>query len=235
MIDAHLPSRRPPRVLAVFSFRHDAHLVPALLRNIAPLVDGWISFDDRASEDLFSNETTRRLALLEAARDAGAEWALAVDPDERFDWLTRFSMRRLMDGPADAYWFRLREMYSPRHFRTDGVWGRKTQARLLRLTGGIVKPEGQLHVPWQACIGAQRIEPAGHDLYHLKMIAPLRRVARADLYERLDPERRMQPMGYRYLADDAGMALQRVPLWRSYWPRHVDDGGLWMPPPHPSP
>ena len=36
--------QRPPRVLALFSFRHDAHLVQDLIENIRPMVDGWVSY-----------------------------------------------------------------------------------------------------------------------------------------------------------------------------------------------
>lgn len=228
MLAVHVSSRKTPHVVAIFSFRHDAHLVPAMLKNIAPLVDGWICYDDRASTEIFSNESHRRFTLLQAARDIGAQWVLAVDPDERFEWLTRYSMRRLMDGVADAYWFWLREMYSPRHFRVDGIWGKKRQTRLLRLTEVIEQPSDNLHIPWQSFLNPQRVDPSGHSLYHLKMISPARRVARARLYEQLDPDHRMQAIGYEYLRDEFGMQLQKVNPWRSYWPLHSDDGGLWM-------
>lgn len=68
------------------------------------------------------------------------------------------------------------------------------------------------------------------DLYHLKMITPERRRARAALYNRLDPERRMQPIGYDYLADDEGAVLEQIPPGREYHPPHIEDGGLWMEP-----
>lgn len=229
MLDIHIRKNRKPRILAIYSYRYDAHLVPAMLKNIAPLVDGWIGYDDRQAMCLFSNETRRRLTLLQAARDAGAQWVLAVDPDERLEWLTRFSIGRLMDGDADAYWFWLREMYTPRHYRVDGIWGRKRQTRLLRLTDSLTDPGDKLHIPWHKCVNAQQVAPSGHCIYHLKMIEPGRRVARARLYNQLDPDRRMQAIGYDYLQDESGMQLKRIRPWRGYWPRHVDDGQLWMP------
>ena len=73
------PGQRP-NVVAIFSFRHDAHLVPDLIENIAPMVDGWIAFDDTASTAFFSDEWGRRRALIEAALGIGARWILAVDP-----------------------------------------------------------------------------------------------------------------------------------------------------------
>jgi hypothetical protein len=69
------------------------------------------------------------------------------------------------------------------------------------------------------------------NIYHLKMIAPVRRLGRRDLYKHLDPENRFQSMGYDYLADEHGMTLEEIPEHRQYSPVHVDDGGLWMPEP----
>lgn len=114
MITTTVLAQRTPRLLAVYSFRFDAHLVPAMLANIEPLVDGWIAFDDRAAaEGRMSDEVPRRLALLHAAREAGAEWVLAVDPDERFEARWRRRIRSLLDGEANAYSLALREMYTP--------------------------------------------------------------------------------------------------------------------------
>jgi len=231
VISADLPSGRTPRILAIYSFRFDAHLVPAMLSNLEPIVDGFISFDDRQTEaSVMSHEVPRRLALLHAAREAGAEWVLSVDPDERFETRLRRLMPRLLDGDATAYSFAFREMYTPSRYRVDGVWGSKRQARLVRIAEGIVTdlPESDYHIPVSAFIPAARIQRADGNIYHLKMITAARRRARAALYEGLDPEHRMQAKGYDYLADETGLKLERIPLGRGYRPRHVDDGNLWM-------
>jgi hypothetical protein len=232
VISAHIKSGpRRPRVLAVFSYRYDAHLVPALLANIEPMVDGWVAYDDRASQDVFSNEGARRSALLHAALQAGAEWALAVDPDERFEASLASALPELCSAApsARAYTFALREMYSNRHYRIDGVWGQKRQARLLSLSQGVIRPDGDLHLSWSSFIPAPHLSDTHYNLYHLKMITPERRKARAELYNFLDPERRMQRIGYDYLADDAGAQLEPIPPGREFHPAHKEDGGLWMP------
>jgi hypothetical protein len=229
MISAHLRSGRPARVLAVFSFRYDAHLVPELIANIDPFVDGWIAYDDRAATGVFSNEVQRRTALLNAARDAGAAWALAVDPDERFESALADRMSALRDhAEARAHTFPVREMYGADHYRVDGVWGQKRQARLLALDQGVVAPPGDLHLPWSRFIPNATLHHTDINLYHLKMITAERRKARAALYNHLDPDRMMQSIGYDYLADDSGAELQMVPAERAYFPPHRDDGGLWM-------
>lgn len=216
--------------MAVFSFRYDAHLVPALVANIEPLVDGWVSYDDRAGEGVFSNEVRRRTMLLHAAREAGAAWALAVDPDERFESALAGEIGRMVQTEdASAYTFALREMYSPEHYRVDGVWGQKRQARLLSLGKGIVAPAGDLHLSWASFIPNPRLRDTNYNLYHLKMITPERRSARAALYKHLDPGGSMQRIGYDYLADDTGAELERIADGRHYHPPHSEDGGLWMP------
>jgi hypothetical protein len=222
--------RRAPHVVAVFSFRYDAHLVPALLDNIGPMTDGWVAYDDTGSTGLFSEEVDRRLSLLQAARETGASWALAVDPDERFEsgLASRIDRLTRREGPY-AYSFALREMYSPDEYRIDGLWGEKRIARLLCLTRGISRPAGQLHLSWSSFVPGVRVRHTRFNIYHLKMIAPQRRLARAALYRHLDPDNRMQAIGYDYLADDAGKILERIPQGREYHPPHIDDGGLWMP------
>jgi hypothetical protein len=231
VITSHIKGRRTPHVLAIFSYRYDAHLVPALIANVEPLVDGWVAYDDREARELFSNEGARRTALLTAAKDAGARWALAVDPDERFEAALAEAMPRLTAvADARAYTFALREMYGPDRYRVDGVWGRKRQARLLPIGHGVTPAEGELHVSWSAFTPGARLTDTPFNLYHLKMITAERRRARAALYRHLDPERRMQPIGYDYLADDRGARLEQIPPGRDYHPPHEDDAGLWMPP-----
>lgn len=230
MISTHIKPGRVPNVLAVFSFRYDAHLVPAMVANIEPMVDGWISYDDRGGEGVFSHEVGRRTALLHAAREAGACWALAIDPDERFESALASEIGNLTQSDvACAYTFPLREMYSPDHYRVDGVWGQKRQARLLALHQGVLTPPGNLHLSWASFVPDPPLVHTEFNLYHLKMITPERRKARAALYNHLDPDSRAQRIGYSYLADDQGAQLQRIGDGREYHPPHDEDGGLWMP------
>lgn len=217
------------RIVAVFSYRYDAHLVPDLLANLDAIVDGWIAYDDRAANEIFSSETQRRRALVAAAYEAGADWILAMDPDERLESAVASRIGRLISGSGHVAWgFRCREMYTPASYRVDGPWGLKMQHRLF----GAYHPDRyraqDLHGAWFPDDIGFRLRDSGLNLYHLKMIEPKRRVARRDLYNRLDPDRRLQQIGYDYLADEAGMILEAVPAGRGYFPAHADDGGLWM-------
>ena len=216
------------RVVAVFSYRFDAHLVPDLLANLDPIVDGWIAYDDRAASGIFSSEPQRRRALLSAARESGADWVLAVDPDERFENALAERIGRLVAARQNIAWgFHFRELHEPDRYRVDGVWGRKVQHRLFRSYDPGRYPEIDLHGPWLPK-AEFRLKDSGLNLYHLKGIEPRRRSARRDLYNRLDPNGAHQAIGYDYLADETGMVLENIPARRGYRPAHVDDGGLWM-------
>lgn len=223
-------SRGYPLVLAVFSFRYDAHLVPDLIGNLRPLVDGWAGFDDRNSKELFSNEPHRRGALIERARQLGAKWVLAVDPDERLEAGAAEQIRRMTAEPARILWtFRLCELYTPTAYRTDGVWGRKRMTRLFPLLEDQQFSTHPLHGPWNPVEGRYEKRDSGLNIYHLKMITRSRREARRDLYATLDPDRKFQKIGYEYLADESGATFEEIAPGREYLPVHVEDDGLWMP------
>ena len=129
--------RDRPLVLGVFSFRHDAHLVPGLIENIGPMVDGWVSWDDRASDSPFGDESRRRKALLEAAVEHGAGWILAVDPAERIESALAGRIRDLVRAEGlVAYELRLRAMFSVTEYRVDGAWDLFGARRLFSIRRG---------------------------------------------------------------------------------------------------
>ncbi|MCT2577167.1 hypothetical protein P3C33_07875 [Mesorhizobium sp. P16.1] len=217
------------RIVAIFSYRYDAHLVPDLLANLDVIVDGWIAYDDRSADAVFSNEPQRRRALIAAAYEAGADWLLAIDPDERLEDAVASRIGQLTSGSRRNAWgFRLREMYTPASYRIDGVWGQKMQHRLFPAYHPDLSRSQGLHEAWFPEDLRFKLRDSGLNLYHLKMIEPKRRVARRDLYNHLDPEQRLQQIGYDYLTDESGAVLEAIPAGRDYFPTHVDDGRLWM-------
>ena len=221
--------RRKQKVLALFSFRFDAHLVPDLIANIDPIVDGWIAFDDTNATGVFSSQVDRRRALLQAAKENGADWVLAVDPDERFEIDTAARIASLTQASGKVAWgFNFREMYSPTTYRIDGIWGEKKRFSLFRMFDPSERSDTGLHDTWYPKSNGFKEKYCGLNLYHLKMISPARRAARSGLYEFLDPDHRDQPMGYDYLAEEAGARFETIPAKRGYNPQHIDDDGLWM-------
>jgi len=217
------------RIVAVFSYRYDAHLVPGLIENLEPIADGWIAYDDRGSGEIFSSEPARRRALLGAAFEAGADWILAMDPDERLEKAVADRIGELTSRSRRVAWgFRTLEMYTPASYRIDGAWGQKMQHRLFHAYHPDRYRSPDLHGAWFPEDLGLKLRDSGLNLYHLKMIEPKRRTARRDLYNHLDPDRRHQDIGYDYLADESGAVLETIPPGREYFPVHSDDGGLWM-------
>jgi tetratricopeptide (TPR) repeat protein len=226
------PAPDEPRVLVVFSFRHDAHLVPDLLENIRPGVHGYVAWDDRQADRAMSDEPARRVMLARTARDHGADWLLAADPDERFeagiaDWLPAL----LAHGDHILWHFQVREMFSPTQFRVDGLWASKPRLKLFPARNVLVDPTVELHGSWVSDETGLLHRASGLNLYHLRMATPERRQLRRDLYAAADPERRFQPIGYDYLTDERGMVLESVPEGRGFTPAFVEDHGLWSPDP----
>ena len=170
------PDAGGPRVLAVFSYRYDAHLVPGLLANIRPSVHGYVAWDDRNAGVALSDEPMRRNALLAEARRLGADWILAVDPDERFeDRLAHRMPEMLAMGTRNIWVFTLREMFGPFHYRTDGLWGAKRMPRLFPAWAGVADPSIALHGGWVAADSGLTPCLARINQYHLRMASPVRR------------------------------------------------------------
>jgi hypothetical protein len=220
--------RRRRQVLAIFSFRYDAHLVPDLLANLEPIVDGWVAWDDRGSSEPFSDEWQRLRALVEEAKRLGAHWVLAVDPDERLEAAVAKGIGRLLARRRPTIWsFQLREMFTPTAYRVDGIWGGRLRNRLFPVHVDLRFDEAALHAKRVPLNRGFRQRNSGFNLYHLRMISPERRRLRRDLNKVLDPAARFQDVGYDYLAEDAGAVLEEIPRGREYFPPHREDGGRW--------
>lgn len=217
-------------VLAAFSYRYDAHLVPGLLQNLAPAVHGHVAWNDTAAAAALTPETDRRQRLLDEARRLGADWILAADPDERFEDRLAARMPVLLQDEGTLWTFALREMVSAGAYRTDGVWGGKQLMRLfpLRAAGTLTL---RLHGNWVEDTTGFDVRSARVNLYHLRMASPVRRRLRRELYAAADPIREFQAIGYDYLDDERGMRVEPIPPGRSFSPPFVEDHGTWAPPP----
>lgn len=224
------PAPGTPLLLAGFSFRHDSKLVPDLIRNIAPIVHGWIALDDRHSSAWYSSEPERRKALLRTAKHYGAAWFMPIDPDERLedDWQHRIDGFLKADD-LPIWTCQVYEMFTETEFRVDGVWGGKMREKLFPITSDMHVPDVELHsLPFMYDIARPRRQTS-LAFYHLREISPVRRQLRRDQYAYLDPERTMQSIGYDYLAMEEGAVLQKISPNRPFSPSHQDDGSLWAP------
>jgi hypothetical protein len=225
--------------------RDEIRFLPGMLRNVAPQVDGIIALDDGSSDgsdrllaesplvlDLLKNlpsrpgwdEPSNHRRLVEAALRHGADWIIAIDADERLEREFRARAERVIQrGSAiglTAFGVHFRELWdSPRSFRVDGIWGRKTQPRFFRARADHQFDERPMHGAKAPLQGKVRGSFPIADLiiYHMRMVQRQDREARRLRYERFDPQARCQPgIGYAYLTDETGLRLRSVPRRRGY-------------------
>lgn len=236
--------RRRTRLLALLAIRDGMPHLPGFLRNVAPQVDGIVALDDGSSDgslelleqhqaviEVLRNPPSRpawdeignHRALVGAALRHRAEWVVCVDTDERLERGFRARAERVIARGRvfgyTAYAVRLRELWDdPGQYRADGIWGRKLIARLFQARADHEFDPRSLHGSKAPMQGKRRGRFPRTDLtiYHLGMLKPEDREARRLRYERADPDRRWQRIGYDYLTDARGLTLHQVSPHRGF-------------------
>jgi GT2 family glycosyltransferase len=237
-------SRRRTRLLVTLAVRDDIRFLPGFFDSVAPHVDGVVALDDGSTDgsaeylagraevlELIRNppdrpewdEVGNHRALVRAAVRHGADWIASLDADHRVEVEFRDRAERLIRRGrplgVEAWAWQVRELWQTEdHWRADGIWGDKRRANLFRARADHAFHEQRLHSrkpPLQAAILGTY--PKGDLIvYHLRMVDTGDRAARRERYERMDPEAEFQAVGYAYLTDEAGLALQPVPSSR-HW------------------
>ena len=234
---------RRHRVLALTAFRDEMDYLPGLFDSIGPHVDGVIALDDGSTDGSGDYAASRpevvqllqvppgtheecedailRRMLITAAWDHEADWLLGIDADERPEHAFGSRMHSELDRAdelgAAAMWVRFVELWEPGRARVDGVWGQKKKACLFRSDRSHGFDDRRLHTHWASLPEPPDSWPqADLRLYHLRMLDPARRQARVDRYQRLDPDRVHQALGYDYLVDETGIVLEDVEDDRDY-------------------
>lgn len=237
------PPIRRERLLAVIAVRDEEVHLPGWLANVAPHVDGIVALDDasldRSAEVLAAHpsvtavirlthdrsswdEVGNHRKLVSAALDHGATWIIALDADERVEATFRDRVERAVRRGRrlglDAFALPMYELWdSPATYRSDGVWGRKRVPRLFAARSDHAFDLRPLHAA-KAPLQGKRLGAwvtADVRLYHMRMIRPADRVQRRSRYEALDPAGIWQRAGYRYLTDERGCRVRRVPTRRA--------------------
>jgi hypothetical protein len=237
----------PLRIGCVIQARDEERYLPGCLAHLRDHADGFVVLDDGSTDGTAAildrepklldrlvtlpgaghvwRERENKRRLLQRALGLGLDWVLCCDADERYE--TAFLERlRVIAAAAAAGGIAclavgLKELWDgPRQYRVDGIWGSKTRARFFRLPKTIAFEQDQdLHGQWypDEIRALGRIALLDYHLYHLKTISREDRIRRRDFYRRLDPEKRFQPLGYDYLAEEGeGLRLEEIPAGREY-------------------
>lgn len=190
------------------------------MKDNMPWVDEFVIFDNRKIDELWYHEGRYRLILREMARKKKADWVLVCAPDERYEKNAGDIIRPLIDDNTDdaVYTFKLRELYHPFWYRTDGIYVNKLRDRLYPLKDDQIMSCMPIQSP-PSPIGLERriIEL---NIYHLKMIEPENRKLRVEVFKKTDPTNKYQPLGYDYLDDEINATLVRIPEERGYFPKY---------------
>lgn len=239
--------RRRPRILALLAFRDEMRFLPDYFESVRPLVDGVVALDDGsadgsaefvaaqpevlqlvrlpAREEHVWDDALNHRRLVEAAWGHRPDWLIGLDADERleagFRERAEAEIERGRKEGHRAYRVHVREVWDdPLCYRADGIWGRKSSARLFEARRDHEFHLQQLHCHWAPLNSRENGDFPQADLilYHLRMLTPGDRAARRTRYESLDPGRDFQAIGYGYMTDTEGLRLERAIAGREYRP-----------------
>lgn len=215
------------RVVAVTTQRDEPDwLVNDLTANLPWCADVLVHKVPRSGP--WGHEGQQNAAKRELLRQAGATWALFVDPDERIENAAADIIPDLLGqarrGTATAFGFPLREMWTPTAYRVDGTWGaKKPRVRLFWLRPEGVYPDKPIHCGVAPFGSRASMALLPVNLYHLKNIEPGNRVERAKAYMAADPAFAHQKpetvqQNWDWLTDETGLQLEEIPEGRGFTP-----------------
>ena len=207
------------------------------IKHLYKYVDNFVVFDDESSDNSIEilkkfpkvteiitekqngehkwRERYNRETVLRKAKEisnADETWVLCVDPDERFEKSFLRNMRKIIKrNSGKAINIHFRELWdSIYQYRNDGIWNDKNKTLLFPLSEKMTFDyENEHHIPW-IYRELNDIVSLDYNLYHLKMVKKEDREKRKDLYNKLDPNKVMQAIGYDYLVNTEDLSLEKI-------------------------
>lgn len=171
------------------------------------------------------HEGQYRKQMIEIAKQKGANWAVIIDPDERFERYAGKILNRLIakhHGQKVMFQLNFKELYRPDAYRSDGIWDTKIRIPVFPLRDDNIFTDARLQAPKQPLNQDYEIINTGLNIYHMKHITPELIQHRRDLYTKLDPDWQFNAIGYDYLIDETGIQLTAIESGREYLPPYRD-------------
>lgn len=188
---------------------------PKMLKIIKNKVTNKLDWDEAENRKKLIKETYK------VSKDKNNTWVICCDPDERFEKRFLKKMKSYCNPDTKkVYGVHFREIHNKYNtYRCDGLWDKKEKYILFPLKKNmkfdkVYTYRHHIHWFYDDLIGCQ--EMTKYNLYHLKMLKVEERKKRAELYNKLDPDKKIQPIGYDYLFDNEGMKLKRIGLLSKY-------------------
>lgn len=227
-----------PKIFALIAFRDEEKHLPGMFSHLRDYVDGFIAFNDCSSDRSIEIaeaepkmirlmqrhvpsadhrfEIENRHALLTAAHENGAQWVLCCDADERFE--TRFleGLRGLVTTPpARVLGLRLVAVWE--NFKQHRVGNARKFVLFPSTNPQPYYPAGLLHQQWfPPGLAAEPQLILDYYIYHLGSLTHADRMARYEKFNRIDPDLRQQPQGYKHIIDESKLVLAPIAPDRSF-------------------
>lgn len=214
----HLPKKKS-KLVAMCGWKYEPEWMIEDMKENLSWVDDFAIFDCRDRDELWIHEGEYRLILREMAREMKADWVLVCAPDERYEKNAGSIIRPYIDWHNEdkVYSFKMRELFNPMWYRIDGIWQNNQRHRLYPLKDYQKMSFCPIQSP-PIPVEQMEIIELDVNIYHLKMIEAGNRKLRTEVFEKLDPEHKYQPIGYDYLNNEREAIMERIIKDREYTP-----------------
>jgi len=188
---------------------------PKMIKIITNPITNKLDWDEAKNRIKLLNETYK------IAHDKNNIWVLCCDPDERFEINFLKNMKKYCkENTMKAYGLHFREIHNnKKYYRYDGIWNNKTKYILFPLKKNMKFDKVYLnrhHINWFYNDLIDKCELTNYNLYHLKMLKKEERIKRMELYNTIDPDKKMQTIGYDYLVNEDNMLLTKIKYRKKY-------------------